>query len=116
MIATTSAIASSLGAGEGLLYRYLPELSPDGLPGHEGAFLLCSFWMVDNLAHQRRVDEAFELYGSLCSRAGALGLLPEEIGPVNGAFLGNYPQAFSHTGVISSGVHLSRLLKRKLSR
>ena len=50
MIATTAAIASRLGAGKGLLYRYIPEISPDGLPGHEGAFLLCSFLMVDNLA------------------------------------------------------------------
>jgi alpha,alpha-trehalase len=49
MIATTAAIAERLGAGHGLLYRYNPEISPDGLPGAEGAFLICSFWLVDNL-------------------------------------------------------------------
>jgi alpha,alpha-trehalase len=115
MVATASAIASGLSAGKGLLYRYLPEESPDGLPGHDGAFLLCSFWLVDNLAHQGRLDEALDLYGSLCARAGSLGLLPEEIDPGSGAFLGNYPQAFSHIGVISSGVNLARRMKKAAS-
>ncbi len=113
MIATTRAISERLGAGKGLLYRYLPDESPDGIAGHEGAFLLCSFWLVDNLARQGRLDEAVELYDSLCSRAGTLGLLPEEIDPSTGAFLGNYPQAFSHIGVISSGVNLARLLRKE---
>jgi GH15 family glucan-1,4-alpha-glucosidase len=116
MIATTAAIAERLSAGKGLLYRYLPLVSPDGLAGHEGAFLLCSFWMVDNLAQQGRIDEALELYRSLCARAGTLGLLPEEIDPNTGAFLGNYPQAFSHIGVISSGVNLARLLRKQAAR
>ena len=108
MVATAGAIAERLGAGDGLLYRYLPEKSPDGLPGHEGAFLLCSFWLVDNLAKQGRIEEATELYDSLCARANPLGLLPEQIDPSSGAFLGNYPQAFSHIGVISSGFNLAR--------
>jgi GH15 family glucan-1,4-alpha-glucosidase len=116
MIATATAIQDRLGAGNGLLYRYIPEQSPDGLPGHEGAFLLCSFWMVDNLALQGRLDEAMEMYRSLCARAGTLGLLPEEIDPGSGAFLGNYPQAFSHIGVISSGVNLSRQLRKVSAR
>jgi pentatricopeptide repeat protein len=112
MVATTAAICRHLGAGQGLLYRYRPDESPDGLPGHEGAFLLCSFWLVDNLAKQGRVDEAVELYDALCRRAGPLGLLPEQIDPATGAFLGNYPQAFSHIGVISSGVNLARILNQ----
>ncbi|MDP3151899.1 MAG: glycoside hydrolase family 15 protein [Archangium sp.] len=111
MIATTQAVVSRLGAGQGLLYRYLPDESPDGVEGHEGAFLLCSFWLVDNLALQGRLDEAVQLYDSLCARAGPLGLLPEQIDPGTGAFLGNYPQAFSHVGVISSGITLSRALR-----
>jgi len=110
MVATTAAIRDRLGAGGGLLYRYLPDESPDGLPGHEGAFLLCSFWLVDNLTKQGRLDEASELYDSLCGRANPLGLLPEQIDPGTGAFLGNFPQAFSHVGVISSGVNLARAL------
>jgi GH15 family glucan-1,4-alpha-glucosidase len=68
--------------------------------------------MVDNLARQGRLDEALDLNGSLCARAGSLGLLSEEIDPGSGAFLGNYPQAFSHIRVISSGVNLARLLKK----
>ncbi|WP_188186907.1 glycoside hydrolase family 15 protein [Nonomuraea sp. SYSU D8015] len=115
MIATTRAVSEHLGAGHGLLYRYLPEHSPDGLPGHEGAFLLCSFWLVDNLAAQGRLDAAMDLYESLCARAGNLGLLPEEIDPGSGAFLGNYPQAFSHIGVISSGINLTRRLAARRS-
>ncbi len=111
MVATVAAIGEQLGAGNGLLFRYLPEESPDGLPGHEGAFLLCSFWLVDNLAYQGRLDEAQELYESLCNRAGPLGLLPEQIDPGSGAFLGNYPQAFSHVGLISSGINLARLTR-----
>jgi GH15 family glucan-1,4-alpha-glucosidase len=110
MVATTAAIVRRLGAGKGLLYRYLPEESPDGLPGHEGAFLLCSFWLVDNLAGQGLMQEAMDLYDTLCARAGPLGLLPEQIDPGSGAFLGNYPQAFSHIGVIASGFNLGRLL------
>jgi alpha,alpha-trehalase len=113
MVATTKAIAEHLGAGNGLLYRYLPDKSPDGLAGKEGAFLLCSFWLVDNLARQGRLDEAWDLYESLCSRAGPLGLLPEQIDPDSGAFLGNYPQAFSHVGVISSGVNLIRSYRQQ---
>ncbi|HJT21618.1 MAG TPA: glycoside hydrolase family 15 protein [Nitrospira sp.] len=108
MVATTRAICDYLGAGKGLLYRYRHEESPDGIPGREGAFLLCSFWLVDNFAKQGRVDEAMDLYDSLCARAGHLGLLPEEIDPTTGSFLGNYPQAFSHIGVIASGVNLGR--------
>ena len=113
MVATTEAIASRLGAGNGLLYRYLPRESPDGLEGHEGAFLLCSFWLVDNLTLQGRLDEALDLYQSLCARANPLGLLPEQIDPGTGAFLGNFPQAFSHVGMIDSGVQLAHALRRQ---
>ncbi len=113
MVATTEAVARHLGAGKGLLYRYRHEQSPDGLEGGEGAFLLCSFWLTDNLAKQGRLDEAMQLFESLCARANPLGLLPEQIDPGTGAFLGNYPQAFSHIGVISSGVNLGRLLRAR---
>jgi GH15 family glucan-1,4-alpha-glucosidase len=112
MVATTAAIRERLGAGNGLLYRYLPDQSSDGLPGHEGAFLLCSFWLVDNLARQGQLDEAMALFDSLCTRANPLGLLSEQIDPRSGAFLGNYPQAFSHVGLISSGINLARLTRK----
>jgi len=112
MVATTTAIAQRLSAGDGLLYRYLHDESPDGLPGDDGAFLLCSFWLADNLAEQGKVDEAQQLYASLCARASPLGLLSEQIDPANGDFMGNFPQAFSHLGVISSGVRIARAMTR----
>ncbi|HKE98782.1 MAG TPA: glycoside hydrolase family 15 protein [Actinomycetes bacterium] len=108
MVATTTAIAERLSAGDGLLYRYLHDRSPDGISGGEGAFVLCSFWLVDNLAKQGRVEEAEALYASLCERASPLGLLSEQIDPSTGELSGNFPQAFSHIGVIASGVRLAR--------
>jgi len=110
MVATTAAVADRLSAGGGLLYRYLHEDSPDGIPGDEGAFVLCSFWLVENLARQGQLDKAAELYASLCARASVLGLLPEQIDPSSGEFSGNFPQAFSHIGVIAAGVTLARTL------
>jgi alpha,alpha-trehalase len=108
MVATTAAVAERLSAGDGLLYRYLHEESPDGIPGDEGAFVLCSFWLVENLAKQGKLEEAANLYASLCGRASPLGFLPEQIDPCTGSFIGNFPQAFSHIGVIASGVTLER--------
>nr|WP_319949634.1 glycoside hydrolase family 15 protein [Streptomyces halobius] len=108
MVATTRAVAERLGAGDGLLYRYLPQESPDGINQPEGAFLLCSFWLVDNLAGQGRVDEASQLFEKLCSYASPLGLFAEQIDPSDRSFLGNYPQALSHVGFLSSAVVLAR--------
>jgi GH15 family glucan-1,4-alpha-glucosidase len=73
MVATTAAVAERLLAGGGLLYRYLHDDSPDGIAGDEGAFVLCSFWLVENLARQGRFDQASEIYASLCARASTLG-------------------------------------------
>ncbi|MFI0423041.1 glycoside hydrolase family 15 protein [Spongiactinospora sp. 9N601] len=112
MVATSAAIAERLSAGDGLLYRYLHERSPDGLPGDEGAFLLCSFWLADNLTLQGHLDRAEDLYASLCARANPVGLLPEQIDPSTGTFMGNFPQAFSHIGIIASGVNLARARAR----
>jgi GH15 family glucan-1,4-alpha-glucosidase len=89
----------------GLVYRYLNE---DGLPGGEGTFALCSFWLVDNLALQGRVDEAKELFERVIGYASDLGLLSEEIDPANDELLGNYPQGFSHLALIRSALNISR--------
>jgi alpha,alpha-trehalase len=110
MVATTAAVTERLAAGDGLLFRYRHDESPDGIAGNEGAFLLCSFRLVDNLAKQGRVEQAAELYSSLCARASPLGLLPEQIDPSTGEFAGNFPQAFSHVGVISSGVNIAQAI------
>ena len=108
MVATTEAIVKGLGSGDGLIHRYDPSVSDDGLPGEEGAFLLCTSWYIDNLILQGRLDEAVEEFERLCDRAGPLGLLPEQIDPSTGRFLGNYPQAFSHVGVVGNAVLLAR--------
>jgi alpha,alpha-trehalase len=110
MIATCEAVVRELGSGKGLIHRYDPTVSDDGLPGEEGAFLLCTSWWIDNLILQGRHDEAVEEFERLCARGGALGLLPEQIDPATDAFLGNYPQAFSHVGLLSNAVLLSRHL------
>ena len=112
MVSTCHAVMHGLDAGDGLLFRYRKDELPDGLPGDEGAFLLCSFWLVDNLAWQGKLDSAAALYESLCDRANALGLLPEQIDPSSQSFLGNFPQAISHVGVISSGYNLARLQRQ----
>jgi len=111
MVATVEAIQHELHACDSLIFRYLPDRSPDGLHGTEGAFLLCSFWLVDNLILQGRLNEALSHYDRLCARVNDLGLLPEEIDPHTGEFLGNFPQAFSHIGLISTGVNLERALR-----
>ena len=112
MVKTVDAVIRHLGAGNELLYRYLPNKSPDGLHGDEGAFVLCSFWMIDNLTMQGRLQEAMDRFDKICDRANTLGLLPEEIDPTTGGFLGNFPQAFSHLGLISSGVNLGLALRK----
>jgi GH15 family glucan-1,4-alpha-glucosidase len=109
MVATTRAVARELDAGGGLIYRYLPGKSPDGFEGSEGAFMICCFWLVDNLAGQGRVEEANELFERLCSHANPLGLLSEEVDPSDGSLVGNFPQGLSHVGLISSAVILGRI-------
>ena len=80
----------------------------DGLPGREGAFLACAFWLVEALCHDRRVDEARERFEQLLTFAGPLGLFAEEVDAATGALLGNYPQAYTHIGLINSAVTLQR--------
>lgn len=87
-----------------LVYRYLTD---DGLPGGEGAFAFCSFRMVQNLALAGRIDEARTLFERVISYANDLGLLSEEIDPMNGELLGNYPQGFSHLTLISAALSIA---------
>lgn len=82
-----------------LVHRYLV---PDGLPGQEGAFLLCSFWLLDCLIHAGRLDEADELLETLLALSNDLGVFSEMVDPATGEALGNTPQAFTHMAVITS--------------
>lgn len=78
----------------------------DGLPGGEGAFLICSFWLVDALLILDRAEEARGLFERLLVKANDVGLYAEEVNPSDGAFLGSFPQAFTHLALINCAVHL----------
>jgi GH15 family glucan-1,4-alpha-glucosidase len=106
MTGTVAAIERELSCN-GLLLRYQTD-GHDGLAGHEGAFLLCSFWLVEVYALQGRTDEAEALFERLLGFANDLGLLAEEVDTETGEMLGNYPQAFSHVGLVTAAIALGR--------
>lgn len=99
---TVTAVEKRLRHGE-LVHRYLAS---DGLPGSEGAFLICSFWLVDALLTLGRAEEARALFERLLAKANDVGLYAEESDPTTGLFLGNFPQAFTHLALINSALHL----------
>jgi GH15 family glucan-1,4-alpha-glucosidase len=92
---------------DGFVLRYHPTASDDGLPGAEGVFLACSFWLVDALFAAKREREATKLYERLLELRNDVGLLSEEWDPVAGRQLGNTPQAFSHFPLVVSGMELT---------
>ncbi|MGW2560901.1 glycoside hydrolase family 15 protein [Streptomyces sp. NPDC001514] len=108
VIGTVDAVRAELSDG-GLIRRYSQGngSTVDGLPGREGTFLVCSFWMVDALRMTGRVNEARELFERLLSLRNDLGLLAEEYNPATGRHLGNFPQAFSHIGLVGSALGLA---------
>ena len=107
MEATIAAVEREL-VEDGFVLRYRTEDSVDGLPGREGAFLACTFWLVDIYVRQERYEEAERLFERLLSLTNDLGLLSEEYDPRAKRLVGNFPQAFSHVGLVSSAVNLSR--------
>ncbi len=107
VLGTIEAIERELSIDDNLIRRYDTEETDDGLPGGEGAFILCSFWMVDALALAGRLDEARKRFEYLLGLRNDLGLFSEEYDPAAGRMLGNFPQAFSHLGLIDSAYNLS---------
>jgi GH15 family glucan-1,4-alpha-glucosidase len=99
---TINAIRDELSAGGPLLYRYPP--GRDGLPGTEGAFLPCSFWLVQALARTGRRPEAIDLFQTLLDHTGPLRLYAEEMDPATGAYRGNYPQTLTHATLIQAAL------------
>jgi GH15 family glucan-1,4-alpha-glucosidase len=93
---------------DGFVLRYRTEETNDGLPAGEGAFLACTFWLVDNLALLGRIDEATELFERLLALRNDVGLLAEEYDPRAKRQLGNFPQAFTHVGLVNSAYNLDR--------
>jgi GH15 family glucan-1,4-alpha-glucosidase len=104
MLRTIAAIREELGAGDGLLYRYRRD---DGLPGEEGAFLCCSFWLVEGLARTGELDEARAIFDRTNAKGNDLGLFSEEIDPGTGELLGNFPQGLTHLAQIDAAVALA---------
>jgi GH15 family glucan-1,4-alpha-glucosidase len=96
---------------DGLVYRYDPSASPDGLQGSEGTFSLCSFTYVDALARAGRVDEARLAFEKILTYANHVGLFSEEIA-LTGEQIGNFPQAFTHLSLIDAALTLDRALDR----
>ena len=92
---------------EGLVARYDPSTSVDGLPGSEGVFLPCSFWLADNYVLQGRMEEARKLFEKLLALRNDVGLLSEEYDTREGRQLGNFPQAFSHLSLINTARNLN---------
>jgi GH15 family glucan-1,4-alpha-glucosidase len=95
----------------GFMYRYLN--SDDGLPGKEGAFIVANFWLIENLAKMGQTDEAIDLFNMTVASASPHGLLSEEIDPVTKEWLGNFPQGFSHIGLINAALSIDEAVSEK---
>jgi GH15 family glucan-1,4-alpha-glucosidase len=107
---TIAAIEKHL-AVDGLLLRYRSSSTDDGLPPGEGAFLACTFWLADAWVLIGRVDDARRLFERLLSLRNDVGLLSEEYDPAAKRMLGNFPQAFSHIGIVNTAHNLARVIK-----
>lgn len=110
MVSTVERIMEELTDEHQFVYRYHTD---DGLTGVEGTFLMCTFWLIDNLALQGRLAEASTIFERILQYAGKSGLFSEEVDPRNNRALGNYPQAFSHLALIQSALHLQHALFRR---
>jgi GH15 family glucan-1,4-alpha-glucosidase len=99
---TVAAIREELTAGGPLMYRYLS--TGDDHAESEGAFVACSFWLVEALARLGRKEEAAQVFEDLCARSNDVGLFAEQIDPRTGEHLGNFPQALSHAGLLQAAL------------
>ncbi|MGZ4615948.1 MAG: glycoside hydrolase family 15 protein [Actinomycetes bacterium] len=108
MLATIDAIEAGLTDERGLVYRYRTAEGVDGLTGEEGTFLLCTFWLAQALAMSGQVDRATAVFKRAVAFANDVGLLAEEVDEETGELLGNFPQAFSHIGLVNAAWAISQ--------
>jgi len=107
MLATIDAIEERLTDDRGLVYRYRTEGGVDGMAGEEGTFLLCTFWLAQALALSGQVDRARAVFERAVAFVNDVGLLAEEVDPSTGELVGNFPQAFSHIGLVNAAWAIS---------
>ena len=105
MRSTIDAIAERLTDEHGLVYRYRAS---DGLAGEEGTFLLCTFWLAQAQALAGEVEQARKTFEQAIAYANDVGLLAEEVDPTSNELLGNFPQAFSHIGLVNAAWAISQ--------
>ncbi|MCV3768945.1 glycoside hydrolase family 15 protein [Rhizobium sp. TRM95796] len=105
IVSTVDAIQTEL-IEDGLVLRYRTEHAEDGLRGREGTFLVCSFWLADALTMMGRIEEASAIFEKLLGLRNDLGLLAEQYDPRSRRQLGNFPQAFSHLGIVNTAHNL----------
>jgi GH15 family glucan-1,4-alpha-glucosidase len=106
VIGTVKAIETNL-VTKGFVGRYTQDPAVDGMPPGEGKFLACSFWLADNYVLQGRRDDAVRMFQRLLEIRNDVGLLSEEYDPIEKRLLGNFPQAFSHIGLVNTAFNLS---------
>jgi GH15 family glucan-1,4-alpha-glucosidase len=107
MLATINAVDERLTDDRGLVYRYRTDDGIDGLEGDEGTFLLCTFWLAQALALAGQLERARDVFERAISFVNDVGLLAEEVDGETGELLGNFPQAFSHIGLINAAWAIS---------
>jgi GH15 family glucan-1,4-alpha-glucosidase len=105
MVSTTNLMHKNLTKNN-LVYRY--RNINDGIVGDEGSFGICSFWLAENLAKSGQMEKAFTVFETMLRHAGPTGLLSEEIDPGSGDLLGNYPQGFTHIGLINAALTMNQ--------
>jgi GH15 family glucan-1,4-alpha-glucosidase len=110
MLGTIAAVEKRLFV-DGFLRRYDPATSPDGVPGGEGVFLACSFWLADAYVLTGRMADARRLFERLVSLRNDVGLLSEEYDTTRRRLVGNFPQAFSHIALVNTAHNLARAEK-----
>ena len=105
VLSTIDATEARLTDPQGLVYRYR---AGDGLDGEEGAFVLCTFWLAQALASAGRTERARAVFERAAAFVSDVGLLAEEVDPISGELLGNFPQAFSHIGLVNAAWAISQ--------